>query len=213
MKKTVIEQPTLCYRDAAFENQTRQQLETARQLMQGLLDIWNGLDIGEASNLNELLFYPERLYNSAINKIVAPPESGGKFTLNKAKYLDNLDLPDPTRLYQAAKSVRQQSYCAVMELWDLKRNEVVLKESEALVYINSQNIYGKDTKQVEFCKKITTLIDALNEADEALHGTLLAPPMIRQGLMGKFQLIDRDAYRYKIAIIPAVLRQWLNEIN
>lgn len=188
MKKT-INSPVKVYSDPVHEEKTRKELYSAKLLMQQLIDEWYFLNIGEFADLNELLRRPERAYNNAIDRLVTPPDYGGKFAINKAKFLEGLELPDPTRLYMTAKATRQQPHCLSSELWSVTERIIILNEAEAESLIDSQSIYATTPEQVAAVEAVIQFCDNANRLNEITGGQLLPPaPYVIQFIRGKFIL-------------------------
>jgi len=208
MKKEIEAAPVCVFRDEKHEQKTKQELEAAKLLMQQLLDEWHNLKIGDVSDINELLMRPERVYKSAIDRLVTPPNFGGKFTINKAKFLEGLELPDPARLYMTAKATRQQPFCASSELWSVTENKVVLDETEGGALIDSQSIYASTPDKIEAVETVLQFCDKANKLNEIIGGQLLPPaPYINQFIMGKF-LLTQKSYPgpYEMSPDPEFLR-------
>lgn len=159
------------YTNAEYEATTRAQLQAAKKLLQGLLDTWNKLNIGSCTDLNELLMRPERVYHNAIDKLVEVP-STGRFHVKKEVILSQLDLPDPLPLYQSAKVIRQQPFCASAELWEVVDDKVTLVEGEAFLLIDSQTIYAVGEK-AQIAEDLVKLCAMYNNLNIRLGGTLL----------------------------------------
>ena len=117
--------------------------------MQNLLDIWNGLNLGECSDISQLLLQTERTYKSAVDKLVEVPAPSGRFAVKKEANLSTPDLPDPSQLYTTAKVTRQQSFCAVSELWQVNNNKVELVESEAFYIVDARSIDASNPEAVK----------------------------------------------------------------
>lgn len=170
MKKT--SQLTLCYRDSDFENQTRQQLETARQSLVNLLSEWQKLDIGQC-DLHELLLRPELCYKKGIDSTIEIPATSGKFATNREKYLSTLDLPDSIKLIQTAKAAQRQPFSAVEPLWQIVGNDVQLVDEEANELIESQNISCSDPEKIAIVEDLNKVCDLLNSLNHRLKNEIL----------------------------------------
>jgi hypothetical protein len=207
MKKEKFEKPVLCYKDENFIIQTSKQLNEAKTALQNLLNEYQKLNIGECSDLHELLLRPEITCKKVIDSIVELPSTPGKFGLNKEKYKEGLNLPDLSQLIMSAKTAQRTPFAAVEPLFQVVNNEVQLIEEEATSLIQSQNIYLTDERQIKFVKRLTDLVSLWNEVDRDLKGILITP-QIRGSLMGKFNITDKG-----IEINPSVLREWLQDLK
>jgi len=210
MKKS--ESKSVCvYRNTEHEQITRVQLESARKILQSLLNEWHKLEIGDVPDISELLMRPERVYKNAIDKLVEVPASGGRFAIKKEAHMNTLDLPDPSQLYASAKTIRQYPFCAKPELWKVEDNQVVLNESEAEILIDSQSIYARDPEKIKLAKDINKLCELLNSLNKRLNGEILpATPWTYNWCRGKF-ILGQKSYNGLQEISPEIdnLRRWL----
>ncbi|GEM_PF-3099316 len=211
MKKT--ESKSVCvYRNAEHEQLTRVQLESARKILQSLLNEWHKLEIGDVPDISELLMRPERVYKNAIDTLVEVPAPQGRFSMKKSAHLSTLDLPDPSQLYASAKTIRQYPFCANPGLWKVEDNQVVLNESEAEILIDSQSIYARDPEKIKLAKDINKLCELLNSLNKRLSGEILpATPWTYNWCRGKF-VLKQQSYRGLQEIAPEIdnLKRWLS---
>jgi hypothetical protein len=212
MKKEA-EKLVCIHRNTEHEETTKRELETARLLMQGLVDEWGKLQIGECTDLNELQMSPERLFKTTIDKMIEVPATQGRFAIDKEKYKEGLKLPDPAPLYAMAKATRQQSYCAVPDLFEIaKGNIVVLNKEVSDFYIEMQNIYISDPTKIQLAEDLNKLCELYNSLNVRLNGTLLmGSPWAFNFFRGSFILRQKSNNGlYEIALEPAFLRSALS---
>ena len=187
MKK--LEKSVIVYRNTIHENITKQALEAAKKRLQSLLNEWSKLEIGECTDIGGLLMRPEQAYNTAIDKLIDVPAKTGRFAVKKDSVLNTLDLPDPSNLYASAKSIRQQPFCASVELWDVEGNEVILNTSEAERYIDSQSVYASQPDKIALVKDVNKLCELYNSINERLNGELIqGTPWTFNHFRGKFTI-------------------------
>lgn len=196
----------LVYRNQEHEVQTRTQLETTQRVLQSLLDEWHKLDIGEATDIAELLFTPERVYKSAIDKLVEVP-AGGKFAVKK----DSLELPDPAPLYGLAKSIRQRPFTTEPGLWLVEGSEVIMNEAVAHTYVDAGSVYASGEGAIRLAEDIMKFCELTNSINERVKGDLLpTTPWVYNAFRGKFILTSKMNEAMQ-TISPDIdnLRRWL----
>jgi hypothetical protein len=211
MKKTDFK-PVRVYQNTEHEETTKQQLEQAKQVLQRLLNLWNDLNIGSCSDLNELLMRPERSYKNAIDKLVEVPAPSGRFPVKRSALLAQLDLPDPEQLYASAKVSRQVPFCASGELWQVIENSVELVEAEAFMIIDSQSVYCADPEKIELARDLETFCELYNSLNVRLNGVLLqGSPWTFNHFRGSF-ILKQKVYNglYVLAPEPAFLQNVLH---
>ena len=192
MKKELTS--TVVYRDLAYELKSNQQLENARRLMQSLLSEWQRLDVGSCDDLNELLMFPERAFRRAVDQLV-PDTSSGPFKMKREAQLATLELPNPERLYNAAKTIRQQPLTAKPELWLVTDGQVTINAEAAAMITDARSIYATNPEKIARAAKLTEFTRLFNELNEELAGEALPPiPLTVAWTRGKF-ILDMDAIR------------------
>ena len=199
------------YRDPDYESKIKRELESARQIMQGLLDIWIRLDIGECPDINELVMRPENCYKQTIDKLVDIPDTGQRFKTKKESIIDTLELPDPSQLYASAKAVSKQPFCAKPELWSTNDDQVVLIEVEAKMLIQEKSVYATDTRSIQLAKDLNKWVDLTNKLNKELSGEILDFTPWTYNFFRNKLILDQDGYggMYKVKIDPQKLREWL----
>jgi hypothetical protein len=208
--KTEIEGTPVCmFRDEKHEAKTKKDLETARLLMQSLYDQFLALDLGEYKDINELLMRPESVYRTLIDQLIMIPESKGRFAIDKERYKESLSLPDPSRLYDLAKTIRQKNYCAVPDLFEIDGKTVVLNKEVSTFYIEMQNLYLSDPAKIELVEEMIKLCELLNSLNSKTSGEMLPnTPASNEYFSGKFILHQEfDRSPFKISVSPDYLRQ------
>lgn len=201
--------PVRVYRDEKHEATTKMELERTQKSLQSVLDVWNSLELTPCTDIYALTMNPQKAYGEAVNKLAEPPVQVGRFQIRKSAYIETLDVPLPEELYRAAKTARNQPYCANPELWNISGDRIVLNDLEAERLIDSQSIYANDPAKIELVETVTKLCEYLNKVNSAMSGSLLPPaPHINLFCMGKF-FLAQSSYNgpYEISVDPAFLRQ------
>ena len=198
----------LVFRDTLTETTAKRDLEVARQALQGLLDLWNGLKIGECKDINQLLMETDQYYTDAIDKLIVLPDSG-RFAMDKEKYKLSLKLPDKTQLIALAKKVRQVIYCAVPDLFETDGKRVTLDEGISTFYITMNNVYANTPESIALVEEIVKFCELYNSLNRKLKGKLLPQsPGAFRIFVGQFILKQSDAYGlFEIEPDPAFLRK------
>jgi hypothetical protein len=209
MKKVKEFVPVRILRDEAHETRTRQEMEGSIQSLQLILDEWLSLGLGPCTDgINDLILRPRVMYDRAVSDMIKVPELSGPFKIDKAKYMDQLSLPDPSALYAACKKALQQPWCAVYGLWIVDDDKVLLNEEEAQNYIDSQSVYVRDPEKLAVAEKLTDFCRSFNELSEALRGEFTPPVFGWQAFFrGKFLLHQEDGTKpFTITVDPTFLR-------
>jgi hypothetical protein len=203
------------YRDIEFEDKTRAELENSRGDMQTLLDTWNSLNIGKCRDINNLLMRPEPLFNQVIDTLVTVPTGNGPFAVNKAVYVQSLNLPDPSALYATAKRVRQIGYCAVPALWRISDDgtRVELVESEAEVFIDRMSLYTSDADKIRMMKDLQHVCDLINSLNTrcGIHLIDSRDVNLNRWVIGKFKIRELPNYGTEISVDPELLKTMLKK--
>lgn len=198
------------YRDIEHEDKTRADLETSLRELQSLLNAWNSLNIGKCRDIYMLLMRTERLYPQVIDTLVTVPAGNGPFAVNKAAYVQSLNLPDPSALYGMAKRIRQIGYCAVPALWCVSDDgtRVELVPSEAEVFIDRMSLYTSDTDKIRMAKDLQHLCDLLNGLNNRCGVRLIDPgdSFLQRWAIGKFKIRELPDREAEISVDPNLLR-------
>jgi hypothetical protein len=209
MKKEIEATPVCVYRNPEHEATTEAELKTAQKALQTVLDVWNSLKLVPCTDIYGLIMNPQKIYGDSVNKLAEPPVQAGRFQVSKSAYIQTLDIPLPEELYRAAKSARQQPFCAGNpELWNVSGDQVVLNYLEAEYLIDSQSIYLSDPAKIEKVENMIKLCEYMNKVNSDLSGELLPPtPYVNQFCQGKF-LLTQKSYPgpYEMSVDPAFLR-------
>ena len=210
MKKEIEATPVCVYRNPEHEATTEAELKTAQKALQTVLDVWNSLKLVPCTDIYGLIMNPQKVYGDSVNKLAEPPVQAGRFQVSKSAYIQTLDIPLPEELYRAAKSARQQPFCAGNpELWNVSGDQVVLNDLEAEYLIDSQSIYLSDPAKIQLAEYLKTLVELMNKINLAMSGELLPPdPHVSQFCMGKF-LLTQKSYPgpYEMSVDPAFLKE------
>lgn len=209
MKKENLES-TVVYRDLAYEQKTNQQLDNARRLMQSLMSEWSRLELGPCDEVNELLMFPERVYRRAVDQLL-PDASSGPFRMKRDAQFNTLELPNPERLYSAAKTIRQQPLTTHPGLWLVTDGTVTVNEDIAVMLTDAMSIYTNTPEKIARAEKLTKFIELFNELNAELAGELLPPiPTTVVYARGKFNLDMTNPGLQTISLDPDNLRRWLD---
>src|SRR4030042_4383858 len=179
--------PLRVFRDEAYELKTSQDLETARQNLQVVLDMWNGLDLIPCTDIVQLILNPQTVYGNAVNQLAEPPATKGRFQISKQAYISTLDVPIPDNLYRSAREARRYSFAAMPDLWSVSGNQIVMNETEKEALINSQSVYISNPDKIKLVKKLQSWVDLTNQLNETLLGDFLRPnPVTTEFCRGRF---------------------------
>lgn len=195
MKKVII------YTNPEFEEKTRQDLQTARDAMQNVLDEWLKLGLGPCMGLNDLVLRPRAVYERAVNEAIKVPELAGPIKMDPAQYRKQFIAPDPSALYQACRQALRLPYSAMYGVFIVNDKAVELDQDGANDLINIQTMRGTP-EQAEFVKKFREYINITNELNWILNGDLLRPnPATNQFFRERFTLQERyinAVYTYEV---------------
>jgi hypothetical protein len=209
--KTELE-PICVYRSLENESKVKTELSQSQEALQSTLDVWGRLELIPCTDIVGLILNPAKCYEDAVDQSVAVPVVPGKYQISKDVWIKNLSIPVPNQLYLTCKAARAQSYCANRDLWSVEGDKVIMDIDESTSLIERENIWTNDPKQAEVCKKITAMVNAINEGDEVLNGLLLSDPLTRQRLSMNFHFIEQGNSRPKLAINADLLRRWIQGI-
>lgn len=200
------------YRDFPYEERTRNQIESAKNALQSLLNEWLSLQIGEISDIVELLFSTEKVYKKAIDQLVSDPAPVGRFAVKRDFHINSLELPNPTALYTIAKAVQQKPFCTVSELWIVRNGKIEINEFEAETLINAGNFYTSDPGKTKDVKDYLKLCDLYNSLNKRLGGDLLPPtPWTYNHFRGNYLLVQDFNRNYELKPDPEYIRKIVYE--
>lgn len=199
MKKKVI------YRDEMHESKIKADLETAKPLVQAVLDEWNQLDIGQCPDVFQLLTQPEKSYKDAITSLIEVPETTGRFQISKQAYAETLETPDPTTLYSIIRTARKNQLTVYPDLWQIQEGEIIINETEGEKLINGRTIYSDDAAKIQLIEDLQKFTDLMNSINERLRGDF-ANPYDRDFFAGKFNLNQVGTGVYKVEILHDYLQ-------
>ncbi|MCU0473400.1 MAG: hypothetical protein MUC93_08555 [Bacteroidales bacterium] len=192
------------YRNLEYEQSIRSQIEASGKVLSTLLNEWLKLNIGDCTDINELVMRPERVYKNAIDKLVEVPAINGRFSVKKESHLSTLDLPDPSPLYASARTIRMYPYCNARDLWNVFENELIMNETEAQILAGAQSIFTSDPDKAKLAKDFNKLCDLLNSLNKRLNGEILpATPWTYNWCRGKF-VLKQQSYNGLQEVSPDV---------
>jgi len=212
MKKN--EEITCIYRNEDFENQTRADIQKAKEAIENMINIWMDLDVGGIVDVIELINDPEKAYSEAVHRTVEVPQLPGKFQIAKDVYIQTLSIPIPDQLYRACRDCRKHPYCFDTSLWGIKEGNFILNEEIANELIDSQSIYCDDPEKQEIITDYINLCELLNKFNTHLLGDFLrATPVTIEFCRGRFVIADAyieheygKNYTYALTPDPEFLR-------
>lgn len=164
MKKEIT-YPLLVYHDRGFADQTKVEIEKAKEALQKLIDCWNKLNLPPFPDLLRLVFDPVTVHAKAVT-LCAEPVANGKYEFSPGVFLNLSEVPCPNELYVTARNARNQIQSSRPELWSIVDNIVVLNQQKADQLIHSNDIYAENEKQASFadlCVKYVYYSNTLNE--------------------------------------------------
>lgn len=158
--------PKLIYKDQKFEDETREGIQLTHEAIQKLLTIWDDLDLGECSDLVDLITNASKVYQTAYEANVEVPAEIGKYQLNRSAFLDIIEIPVPNSLYVAAKAVQKTPGYGYRDIWSLQDGKLVQDQAMAEEIIHSHNIYAANDLQEELGKACIEYVRLSNYIDQ-----------------------------------------------
>ena len=206
---------TCIYRDEAHEKKVKSDLESARQSLQNVLNVWNSLDLVPCTDICSLVLNPQESYKKAIDELAVVPITAGRFQVNKQAYINTLDIPVPDELYRACRDCRRIQFAGIGELWNVSGDQVILNESEADHYINAQSIFANgDPGKMKLAKDLVKFTELFNSLNERLGYKLENPVAIgHQFFRDKFRF-EQKSYggHFILEVDPQKVREWLSAL-
>lgn len=200
------------YKDEKHEEATRTELDRTQVALQGVLDVWNGLDLIPVNDVVSLILNPQTAYGNAVNQLAEPPSMGGRFQMKKQAYIDTLEIPIPDQLYRICKEARQMTFAAVRDLWTIEEGKtIVMNQEEADKFISEKSIFCDPDKE-QLAKDIVKFVEVMNMLVEKFPGDLLLEsPSASHFFRGKFNIVQKSfPGLHQLEIIPEKFREWLS---
>lgn len=165
--------PVPVFRDLQNEQQMTAEIETARQALQQLADVWHGMDIAPLTDLPALLQDPRAYYDRTLAATIELPQTSGKYKLSKQQYIRSLDTPDPAPLVKLAAEVRRMNHAINPQLWSLAGDQVTVNPDAAQLLVNARTVYARTPEQLQLITDLQTTAELLNSLDDRMNNELL----------------------------------------
>jgi hypothetical protein len=212
MKKENLK-PVKVFSDPDFENRTKNELEAAKKGLQVYLDQWLALGLGPCNDIFGLIMQPRISYDKAVDSMIGTPASQGPFKVNKNKYRDQLELPDPALLLKARNNALKNIYSTKSDLWSVENDRIVMNQQEAEAIIDSQSVYCTKPEKIKLAEDLLAAVDLWNSLNVRLGGELFdsANPHVNAVILGKFSFVaeDQRGHGGKLVILPDYMRKIL----
>jgi len=168
-------------KDPLYEDSIKALLEKSQAKLQTLLDGWNdtGLNpLSTASELYELVWHTDILYNEAVMRLKSPPP--GLSDEQQADYMNRLKIPSVYPIEQLADLCKIDGYCLrEMNAFTLKGKKVIPGPGHNALIKQKSVIVDKDSEEEKLGKDVLEMAKAFNSLNKKARGLL--PGLITGG--------------------------------
>lgn len=197
------------YENKKFEEQTYSELNEAATVMQGLVDAFNALDLGDVQQdeIGLLAINPQRLYDARLENIEIPQG------FRRDKYLQIMDLPDLTDVLRLQKQYRRfDRYGA--NLFDLRGGKISVNATKAKQLAEMHTVsVDESSPAYEPVKRLLEVMQAVNEVNDMVDGELIRTHSVKfDGLCMDLETV-RDHVHYRAKIMPYRIKELIRKLE
>lgn len=205
--------PVPVFRDLQNEQQMTAEIETARQALQQLADVWHGMDIAPLTDLPALLQDPRAYYDRTLAATIELPQTSGKYKLSKQQFIRTLEVPDPAPLVKLAAEVRKVPHALNPLLWTLAGDQVQTNPDAAQQLINAATVYARTPEQLQLITDLQTTAELLNSLDDRMNNELLHQNVHAHAFLTRMFDIVTDTFPgpARLRLSPDRLRRIVNQ--